>query len=460
MSQRILVIVAVLALAASACNNGDFGETVLGSDEAAVSAAADPTPETSAEDDVAQAADDAEPALEPVDETDQAETEAAPEVVDCGEREFLAVGFDPVPTDNRWCAGDSAFALLDVLGGNSIGYLVDRGRWTPVRMSQVPDVLDIGHLIDAGVALVDAPAICAQLIDADRVAAEQCEVLPNPGAVAITAVHLALQGDDPAAYVTPEGLDEFVSLVPETEGGTASFNGQVSYAAGLSQDGCWLAGDVSLECAVDLRDGEGIVISTIGVGVSPQGVTGPDFEGFTGEWLVAGVSSLVEPAPTPTTLSIYGAAGFEGEPTLRDVLTRFGGEADVTVDSPVQGSCFRAAGRGFPGLQFLVEGADSGDPLDGTVRAYWATSPDYATPSSMRVGTQRSVVTTELGLQLERVDGSGLAGYWLDFRAEDPAEQEITVRFWIGTNDVVMAVGSGARDWLASPDCGHLEPIG
>ena len=142
------------------------------------------------------------------------------------------------------------------------------------------------------------------------------------------------------------------------------------------------------------------------------------------------------------------------------MLTRFGGEADVTAESPVQGACFRAAGRGFPGLQFLVEGADSGDPLDGIVRGYWATSPDYATPSQMRAGTERSVVTTALGLQLERVDGSGLAGYWLDFRAEDPTEQEITVRFYVGANDVVQAVGAGDRAWVGSTECGHLEPTG
>lgn len=459
-SLALVIALSVFALLAGACANSDLGEVLAASEDPGAGTAAD-SGESGASSDASADDDDDAPqtAFSADGSTDSgadAEVDDAEEALDdCAQRPFI----DTHLFGDRWCWDDWAYGSVDVLGGDGIGYTAFRAQWTPQRSVAVVGELELGNLIDAGLPIDPARNICAQMAADGVMGADRCDIAPNPASLALVAVQTILDGGDAGAFGTSEAINELTGLVSTVDSGRATLNRRVSYRSGLSADGCWLEGDVTLVCAVDIRSDDQLVVRTLGVSVSPQGVTGPDFEGFTGEWDIAGAIE-VDPADDALTLSIYGLSGFElGEDgtTLATLIDRFGGDYESTASSPVEGACFLASGRGFPGLQFIVEGADSGDPLDGMVRGYISLSPDYGTPSGMRPGSQRFDVTDALGLQLERSDGSGLAGYWLDFRAEDAAEQDVTVRFEIGIDDLVSMVAAGERDWVTNPDCGHLE---
>lgn len=461
---RWSVLVALILLA-GACSNSDLGEVLAVSDEAG-EVAADQSGAASVDSQSldSQSVDsqsldsdgdgeESDGASAANDEAVVGDSDEPEDLSDCSKRPFN----DAFLFGDRWCWDDWAYGAVDVLGGDGVGYTAFRAQWMPVRSVAFVGELELGNLINAGLPLDAAQNICEQMAADGAAAADGCEPGPNPSSLALVAVQTLLDGGDVSAFGSAEGIEPLTALVSEVPSGHATLNTRTSYAAGGSIDGCWLEGDVALTCAVDIRGEDQLITSTIAVGVNPQGVTGPDFEGFTGVWEIAGATADVEPTLDALTLSIYGLSGFESETQLGTVIERFGGEVDTDAASPVQGACFIAAGRGFPGLQFLVEGADSGDPLDGIVKGYISLSPDYGTPSGIRPGSQRFDVTDALGIQLDRVDGSGLAGYWLDFRAEDPAEQDVTVRFEIGIDDLVSMVAAGERAVVANADCGHLE---
>lgn len=447
---------AVLALIASACGNPELADVL---DDPPADSAASGLSTSDTAGDQGDSAEQAETAFDDAElestEADSAEDAGSvfAENADCGQRPFV----DLYRAGDRWCWDRQAFGQVEVLGGDGIGYRAERGEWSPYRAVAVTGEFELAHLIDAGLGLDAARNICSQMVQSGAATAEKCGLRPNPGSLALAAVQGLLEGQAIGELGSPEAIEALTAIVTPNEDHQATFNRHLSYSLGASADGCWLFGDVTLSCGIDIRDDDARVIDTITVNVFPEGVTGPNFEGFTGEWTIDAASDVIETEPPEWKLSIYGLSGIDEGSDLRTVAARFGGQVDVTSEAPVQGECFRAAGEGFPGLQFLVAGADSGDPLDGIVQGYVSLSPDYRTPSGVGPGAMRAEVTDALGLQLERTQGSGLAGYWLDFRAEDPEEQDVTVRFEVNIIDRISMVAAGARDFVTNRECGHIE---
>lgn len=152
--------------------------------------------------------------------------------------------------------------------------------------------------------------------------------------------------------------------------------------------------------------------------------------------------------PIDTPLTIYGLGPIEPGMTLAEVVAVLPPFDVVPIGfEEFGGACFHVA-IGATGVNLQLEGlGPDSSALDGIVRVVsvnWA----YQTPSGLGFGSTKAEVEAALGDQLEVSPHAYVEGFYLDFVPNDPAEQDLRLRFVI-TSDIVTEMRAGYADWTS-----------
>ena len=272
---------------------------------------------------------------------------------------------------------------------------------------------------------------------------------------AIAALLWNVSPDPPTAFAAfgtggpPTGTIEITAFDPDARMLAARYWFPDPQGDGLAQGIVWIDGEVVgdvyyLDGADPVETGDVAMLQTgelLTLEVAPN----------SGGELVA-LDCWDGPKPARISLddplTIYGIGPVRVGMTLTDVIEEIG---DLPLPDPndefefSDGLCFHVP-IDDSGVTLQMSGLGPGSsPYDATVAAVVVTFGGYSTPSGVSILTPQQVVEDALGSQLEISPHEYVEGFYLDFVPNDPADQDLRLRFVV-TSDVVTEMRAGLAE--------------